>query len=270
MLQYNIHEKHIRKDSWVKDVRKTFNPEMLADLIKKRIEFPNSTGPFVRTTQDEDPIDIIHALIADTEECREKLTPAVGLLLWRMMHGKLNESHEILRGVFAIIRESRLIECRKLVYNWLNAKNSVLNEKNSASSDDSKWRNTYREGMMAYARIQGKDKGIEDWWFKIWREGSSVWWPAAFLGFRIQNPDAAAKELPLLISRNTDKSSYLLLGMWSDDDSRSHIELAIKNGLDDNTGWAGYALNMLLEKLGDSDKTLLMSNLNKLQLEIKE
>lgn len=262
MSQYNIHDKLIKKDSWVKEIRKTFNPELLADLIKKRIEFPASTGPLISTFKEEAATDIIDAFIADSEEYRKKITPAVGLLLYKMMHGKMTESHEILRGVFAIIRESKLTDCHKLVYNWLQLKHNVQ------TSSDVKWKHTYREGMMAYAQIQSKDEKNEGWWLNIWREGSSVWWPPAFLGLRIQNPTAACAELPLLITRHLTNegamAGYLLVGMWNDPDARGLIERAIRRGLDENTGWAGRALNMILEKLTEQDKNQLMLNLKTL------
>lgn len=257
MLDYNINENHIKKDSWVKDLRKTFNPELLADLIKKRIEFPNSTGPFIRNQKDEIATDIIDAFIASSDEYRKKLTPAVGFLLYKMLHGKLTENHEILRGVFSIIRESKLLECNKLVYNWLQVKYDL-------GSSDQKWKHTYRDGMMAYAQIQEKDKEIEDWWANIWMESSSAWWPAAFMGLRIQNPSRAMAELPALINRNTDKTSYLLVGTWNDLDARAMLESAIHRGINENSGWAGLALNLLLEKLSEADKIKLMLNLKDL------
>lgn len=257
MLNYNIHDKHIRKDSWVKDMRKTFNPETLADLIKKRIEFPNVTGPYINKT-DETPTDIISALIADDDENRKKLTPAVGFLLYKMLHGKMGESHEILRGVFAIISDCKLMECEQLVYDWLRAKHNH-------DPIDTRWKHTYRDGMMAYAHIQSKkNKETEAWWLNIWRESSSVWWPAAFMGLRIQNPSAAIAELPLMISRNTDKAAYLLLGAWNDPDARGLLEQSIHRGLNANTGWAGLALNMLLEKLTDEGKNQIMMSLKRL------
>lgn len=259
MVSYNLNEKFIKKDSWVKEMRKTYNPEVLANLIKKRIEFSGSTGPFVRISENELPTDIVDALISDSDENRRKITPAVGLLLYKMLHGKIGESHEILRGVFSIIHESKLIECNTLVYNWLQTKFSVL------SSTDYKWKETYRDGIMAYAQVQNRsDKEIEAWWYSVWTEGSSVWWPAAFLGLRIQNPDAACAELPVLLSRNPDKLQALLIGTWSDKESRAAFESAIKCGLDNNTGWAGFALNMVLEKLTEADKEILMLNLKAL------
>jgi hypothetical protein len=258
MLNYSIHDKHIKKDSWVKDMTKTFNPELLSELIKKRIEYPASAGPYVRRdASDELPTDIIDAFIADNEEFRKKLEPAVGLLLYKMMHGKMTENHDILRGIFSIIRESKLTECRKLVSNWLV-------NKYEAGSRDPKWKHTYRDGMMAYAQIQTKDKTTEEWWSNIWKESSSAWWPAAFLGLRIQNPKAACDELPLLISRNTEKATYLLVGMWTDIKSRGMLERAIKRGLDENTGWGGLALNMILERLTEVDRNKIMLNLRDL------
>lgn len=261
MYQGNLTDNHIKRDSWVKDIRKNFNPETLADLIKKRIEFPHSTGPFIRHDSDEEPSDIVDAFISQDEEYRNKLTPAVGLLLYRMLHDKIKEDHNLLRGVFSIIKESKLIECQKLVYTWLCKKW----QDDDLDSSNSRWCATYRDGLMAFARIQSKgDKEIEKWWQSIWNDDSSIWWAAAFLGLRIQNPDIACKELPLLINRGVDKASYLLVGMWNDEDSRSKMEDAIKRGLDSNSGWAGLALNMLLEKLSEPDRNKLMLNLKTL------
>lgn len=259
MYHPDIKEKHIKKDSWVKEVRKTFNPEMLADLIKKRIDTPASTGPYVNVSKGEIPSDIVCAFILDDEVYKTKLTPAVGLLLYRMSNGKAPESHEILRGVFSIIQECNLKDCSTLLFNWLAKKHSLF------TSKDEKWRLTFREGLMAFAKIQEKNSEMEFWWTNIWRGEESFWWPAAFLGLRTQNPIAAAKELPLMISRNIDRTPYLLLGIWSDESSRPIMERAIKDGLNANTGWAGFALNMLLEKLPDNKKDELMLNLKRHQ-----
>jgi hypothetical protein len=259
MFESNIKEKHIRKDSWVKDLRKTFNPEMLSDLIKKRIDSPNCTGPYVNSHKGEMPTDIICAFMLDDMEYKEKITPAVGLLLYKMSNGIIPENHDVLRGVFSIIQECDLKECNKLVFNWLVKKHSIF------SSNDAKWKSTFREGLMAFAKIQDKNPEMETWWMSIWRSDQSFWWPAAFLGLRTQNPVMAAKEMPLMISRNIDRSPYLLLGIWSDENSRSIMEHAIKDGLNANTGWAGFALNMLLEKLSDSQKDQLMLNLKRSQ-----
>ena len=50
---------------------------------------------------------------------------------------------------------------------------------------DQRWKQTYRDGMLAYAQIQEKDPVVENWWFNTWREGSAIWWGAAFNGLRI-------------------------------------------------------------------------------------
>lgn len=255
MLSYNINEKHIRKDSWVKDLRKTFSPELLANLIQKRIEFPSTTGPYIRSISDELSVDIIIAFISEEIEYRRKLTPAVGLLLYKLLYKEMTVSHEILRGIFLIIRDTRLVECRELVYNWLKENSNVL------VSTDQKWKITYRDGLFAYAQIQFKDDFIKDWWLNLWKKGISFWWIVSFLGLRIQNPALACQELPLLISRNVDKTGYLLVGTWRDLEARPLIEKSIRIGINENTGWAGYALNSMLEKLSEEDKNKLMTNI---------
>lgn len=259
MLDCNLHETHIKKDAWVKSIRKTHNPEKLSDLIKKRIEFPGSTGPYIRQNLNETSTDIIDAFIADDEEYRTKLVPAIGLLIYKIMYGKMMESHEILRGCFSVIMESRLTECSNIVHSFLNQRFETIDKA------DPKWKQTYRDAMMAYAQIQSvKNKEAEEWWSNSWKNGLPILWPAAFLGLRIQNPDAACVELPLLMSRNLEKTAYLLVGMWHDKNVRAKMERYIRDGIDTNSGWSGLALNMLVEKLTKEDRDQLMSSLKSL------
>lgn len=255
MLPYNINEKYIKKDSWVKDLRKTFSPELLANLIQKRIEFPSNTGPYIRSVGEEHPVDIIIEFLNEDAEYRRKLTPAIGLLLYKLLYKQMTESHEIMRGLFLIIRNSKLVECHKLVYSWLKANFNLL------VSVDQRWKITYRDGLFAYAQIQDKDDYIKDWWLGLWKEGSSFWWIVSFFGLRIQDPALACQELPLLINRNIDKTNYILIGAWMDLEARPLIERSIRKGINENTGWAGYALNSMLEKLTEIDKNKLMANI---------
>lgn len=260
MINYSINESHIKRDSWVKSIRKNYGPEQLAELIKKRIDYPASTGPYVRSHQDEEPSDIIDAFIKDDEEYRKKLEPAVGLLLYKMMNNEIPENHDLLRGIFSIIKHSKLTNCHSLVYDWLKYKFAVMTMGGN-SINGQKWRNTFRDGLLAFAQIQPKDAAIEYWWFNIWRESAIAWWASAFTGLRIQNPVAASKELQLMISRNTDKTVFLLVGMWNDANSRELLETAIRIGLEEDTGWAGLALNMLLEKLSEKERNQIMLSL---------
>jgi hypothetical protein len=252
-------EKHIRKDGWVKDLLRTYNPEALATLIEKRIIQPHSNGPYVQSG--ETPIDIINAYIGDDgpADFREKIEPAIGLLLYKMLHGEKEVSHTVLRGIFDCIRESKLANCYTLLQSWLNQNASWL------ISENDKEQNTMRDALMAFAKIQKKDAATEHYWFNIWREGKACYHPAAFHGLRQQNPKAAIAELPLLASRKLaqklDKAQFLISGMWHDENSKHQLERAIKRGIDDNSGWAGLVLNMLLDKLNETQKSELMERL---------
>jgi len=252
-------ETHIRRDAWVKSLFKTYEPEALGELIEKRIKLPLSTGPYVIPSQ-EGPVDIVNALIADGPEgFREKIEPAVGLLLYKMRHGQMEKSNEILQGVFSIIRGSKLTKCLTLVQNWLNENVSLL------LSDKAKEQETMREGLMAFAKIQKKDPINEHYWTNLWRHGQACYWPASFHGLRQQNPKLACNELSLLVDRKVhgklDKAIYLVSGMWNDENARHQLECAIKRGLHDNHNWAGMVLNLLLEKLTEEQRSGVMERL---------
>lgn len=258
----DIKQKHIKKDAWVKEMTKAYHPEALADLIEKRITKSVTIGPYVQSHNSEEPTDIINAFIQHgSTDFRDKIEPAVGLLLYKMMHGDSKETIEMLKGIFSIIKDSRLRNCHTLVQNWIVTRASYL------KSDDLRWKETYRTGMIAFARIQNPNEpAIEKFWFDIWRwsEGN-FWWPSSFLGLRIQNPELACGEFPLLLSRKIEKTPYLLLGMWDDFISRDQLEKSIKIGLDNNSGWAGLVLNTLLEKLTTDSRDQLMSNLSEIK-----
>jgi hypothetical protein len=249
-------EKHIRKDSWVKEMLKTYNPELLAGLIEKRIKHSNSTGPYV--INNETSVDIINAYATEgPDDFKEKIEPAVGLLLYKALHGQMEASNEFLRHIFLIIRESRLVACHMLLQNWINKNSQFLVSKKVEKQD------AMRDALYALSRIQNKDPNIEEYWLNIWREGQSAFWCVAFHGLRLQNPEAACKELPLLVSRRIinkmDKTHFLVSGMWHD--SRPQLLNAIRKGLDENSGWAGLILNTLLEKMDDKQKNEVMESL---------
>jgi len=251
-------EKHIRKDSWVKKMLRTYNPELLAALIEKRIKHPNSTGPFITTN--ETSVDIINAYSTEgPEDFKEKIEPAVGLLLYKSLHGHMEASNDFLRHLFLIIRESKFVACHTLLQNWINKNASFLTSKRTDKQD------AMRDALMAFAKIQNKDSGIEEYWINIWQEGQAHFWPVAFYGLRLQNPESACKELPLLVSRkisnNMDKVQPLISGMWNDLQARPHLERAIKRGLNENTGWAGLVLNLVLEKMDEKQKSEVMESL---------
>lgn len=250
----DIKEKWLRNNPWCKEIIKFYDHERLADAIQKRIQFPNTTGPFVQAK--ENPVSVIIAFILGEDGFREKIAPAIGFLLYKQKNDKMPEDTNLLRGLFTIIRWTKLEDEHILLYNWLTEKAGWL-----VSNDEAK-KYTYREGMIAFALIQKKDPTIELYWHNIWKEGKSFWWQAAFLGLRIQNPKLASEELPLLMSRKLDKSPELLEGMWKDENTKHQLECAIKRGLKSNDDQYGLMLNQLLEKLTEEQRKELMGNLN--------
>lgn len=246
-----------KKDPWVKALKSAYKPDEIADLIKNRLENPKVHGPWI--TNNEEASDIIDMIIKQDENNRRKIVPAIGLLLHNLLHDKTPENHDLLRGVFDIIGNNRIKECASLLRKWLIAKKSAM------ESDISKWMTTYRSGMCAYAYVQEVgDDPIKEWWYNVWKNGSQFWWSTAFIGMRIQSPELAARELKTLIERNYDKAGYVLAAMWSDERSRKEFEREIVEGLEENTGWAGRALNLIVEKLKEDKQKELLLGLKRL------
>lgn len=254
MYQQNIN----KRDPWVKSLKQAYSPEDIAEILLKRISNPNLYGPFLNKTSGEEGTDVINLFIDTSEEYKKKIVPAIGLILYNLLYDKLKESHELLRGVFSIIARSKLNECSVLLRKWL------VKKKEAIICDDIKWKTTYREAMIAYAYVQNKEEAIEKWWLNLWNDDIQFWWSPAFLGLRIQNSSFASTQIKKLIERRYDKAPYLLASMWKDDLSRKHFESSIALGLNTNDGWAGRALNMVIEKLSDDEKNELMCNLKKI------
>jgi hypothetical protein len=243
------------KDHWVKKLLKTYDPGPLSDLIEERIKW-QTTGPSRPYNSGELPTDIIDALIgACPPDFRKKMEPAVGLLLYKILHNKINENDNIIAGVFSMIRANKFTECTPLLRKWLNNKSRYLTT--SAKSDN----DIYYAGMMALADAQQPDKELEEYWLNLWKESKSFFWAASFYGLRKQNPEVAVNEYELLVKRNPEKTSINLIGVWRDIRSRSLLERAISKGLHKENKYAARALNLMLSSLDDDDRTELMLNL---------
>jgi hypothetical protein len=253
---FNFEDKTLRRDTWFRAMMKSNSSNELATLIRNRIEDPRVYGPYLKAYEGELSTDIINAIIANDDVVKKQATPAVCLLLFRIVKNEIEERHPLLRGLFAIIEESKIEAAHYLLDEWLKVKyTSIL--KSSSTHED---KITYRDAMMAFARIQKKDEVIELQWFNMWREGSDFWWATAFTGLRQQNPKSACSELPLLMERKIDTTPYILYAMWSDKASRALIERTIKKGLKENADWAGVAMHILLDKLNSDQKIEFMSN----------
>ena len=247
------------KDPWLKKLKKSYEPDVLADLIKRRIDFPYTTGPIVCVSNGEISTDIIANLCSNIE-FKAKIQPAVGLILFNILEKKDKEDHDILKGVFALIRDAKLFRCAGLL-------NRFLQEKvNNTVGDNQKWKTTYREAMMAYAHIQTPNKDMEKYWDSVWASNTPTYWAPAFYGLRMQNPSTAIKNLPKLIERNVDKKEYLLYGLWLDTGSRYLTELALKKALVKDERWAGICMNLMCKRMSEIEKEKLLLDIKEIEV----
>src|SRR5271166_1103443 len=244
-------ESHIRSNSWVKDLRRTFRPELLAGLIEKRLLDPGTVGPHYWDNGKDCPYDIIVALCDDEEEFKEKITPAVGLLLFQIVHDKLKCTDKFVQGIFGLIKDADLVACSEITFAWLRDHKEYISSKSESE------RKTYRDALLCFARIQRRnDRDITDFWTSIWNDENiegEYWWPTSFVGLSRQSPEVACEQLPLFAMRKLSKSQHVLTGMWSDLGCRFHFVDALKNGLINTSGWAGLTINEVYKVLPDLD-----------------
>src|ERR1019366_3088415 len=236
-------ETHLN-EKWVKNMLKTQDPGPLAELIEARIKWPANTGPYILPSSDEAPIDIISEMIETLPDFRKKTEYAVGLILWKMLHGKMDEKPELLYGAYGLIRDNNLTTCGMLVFDWLSKNTQYLKADNKHGTE------LYIYALFTFGTIQpASDKNIEAYWMQLWKDAKPQFWAAAFSGLRKQNPITAIGEVPLLIKRNTSNVGNHLTAMLSDEACWPLLKHELKTGIDKDEEYCGLALNILLSKL---------------------
>ena len=257
-MSFELTDKDFKKDKWVKAVIASNNIEDLSELLKKRIEFPMSNGPYVNSFKNEKEIDIIELFIDENDLFRNKIESAIGLILYKMSGAVSWKEKETLQKLFAIIQNKKLINCERLIVNWLQKHKALL------SSNDTSFRNVYRKGLLSFSRIQTKAAYNEKFWIDIWDTKDSFWWSVAFIGLRRQNDEAACKELPHFLSRKVPQASDILYALWKESSgTNNNFEKYISEALKNNFLWAGNALNVIFDKMPVEEKETLLLNLKK-------
>lgn len=246
-----------RKQPWAKALIDSNDPEVIAGLIRDRLEKPNTVGPYYTHHMGELPGDVVCCFIVMSEETRKKIHPAIGFLLHRLTKGEITPTTGLVRGLFSIIHDSKLTECRRDLQLWIKEHQTILVKEGQTEAHE-----TFRAALMAYARIQPmNDSLIEAYWANLWREAFPYWWPVAFTGMRIQNPKLACYEVPMLIERNIPYTKNLLYAMWSDRIARPMLERAVAKALKTNERWVGLAMTKMVENMDLGEKKALLGAL---------
>lgn len=249
-LDTNMNEK------WVKKMIKTQDPGPLAELIEDRIKWPANTGPYIQLHSDEKSVDIITEMVGTFPDFHDKIENAVGLILWKMLHKKMDEKSELLFGAFNLIKANKFTGCGLLVHDWLSKNVQYLKGDNKNGVE------LYNTALFAFGAIQiASDKSMEDYWLNMWREGRPQFWAAGFSGLRKQNPMAAVNELPLLAKRNTANMGNHLTAMLFDDACWPLLKEELKTGLVNEDEYCGLALNVLLSKLTKPEQSKVIQQL---------
>lgn len=252
----DIHSPTIRKDPWVKQINKAQDPEEIGALIKKRIEFPGTTGPWLNFSSKEQATDIIVDLIMASGRLRTKLVHGVAHLLYKVVNGDLVGSNAISIGLFKIIGKADITECSKLHHHWLSKNVSFLESKFPLELE------AYNEALIAYANTQAPSEESETFWYNLWKRDVKYWWPTAFYGLFKQNSELACEEFHLFVKRDSSAAVAMMHKLWN----QNHLIFneVIHTALLENEQWAGLALNNLLGILDNDQKATMFAGLKAL------
>ena len=243
-------------EKWVKKMLRIQDPGPLAELIEERIKWPANTGPYILPSTDEKGIDIISEMVETIPDFRKKAENAIGLILWKMLHGKMDEKPELLYGAWGLIRNNNLSDCGILVHDWICKNTQYLKADNKHGVE------LYIYALFTFGTIQPtSDKNIETYWLGLWKDAKPQFWAAAFSGLRKQNPITAIGELPLLIKRNTSNVGAHLTAMLSDELCWPSLKHELKAGIDKDQEYCGMALNILLSKLTKPEQLKVIGQL---------
>lgn len=260
MIEYNLQDRMLKKDVWVKDMLKCSDPEQIAQLISKRIINANFTGPSLSYVSKEEPHDIICFLCNKDDESRKKIVTAIGLILHTAINDTKYNNVHLMNYVFLIINDCYMVECCHLLTAWTKEKQKLSD---SASYQD---RLAFKTALGAFAKIQGSNPELIGYWKELWLNNSEFWWDVAFKGLRKQDPVEAVKQLPLLIARGSDKMDSIIYSAWKDQIFRLYFERAVLRSINERTGWGSWMIHTLYPKLSDEGKKELISNLKGISL----
>ncbi len=198
--------------TWSESVRDAASGKELLDFLEKRLTNPYEEGPHLDDRGGEGPEEVFERLAKGDDAFRDRLEETIAGYFRSPAADPTNaDAQGILRGMLEIVARLALAGAGSALRGWLARHEAALQDEPAAELGRAAL------DALAMAPIAGSES-IRDFWLGWWRDGESSWQPAAFIGLRLQEPSAAANEIPLLVSR-AEEGPYgpgpLLLGMWN-------------------------------------------------------
>lgn len=186
-------------------------PEQLLGVLVRRLRSPEAEGPLLDDRNGEAPEDVFVTLAQD-EGFRKRLDKVIAGYFER---DEANPADEglcwAIRSMLRIVGRRSLMRSGDEVRAWLARHDAVLRADRRAVLGRAAL------DALATAMPHGTEDGRR-FWLTFWRNGPTAWQWRAFVGLRLQDPEAAAREIPEVFRRlraqNADARA-MLLGMWN-------------------------------------------------------
>lgn len=205
---------------WLAGMRQAAAGAELMDWITRRLTRPHEEGPVLDERHGEGPEEVFERLAKADEQFRARLDETVRQYF---ASEASNPAHQpaipVIRGVFEMVQRLALNGAVAPIRAWLQQHESTLRAEAGA------YLARAALGALATAQTPGI-ADFRDFWLRWWRNGPPAWQPRAFIGLRIQDPTAAAREIPLLLQRARGQSQdpgALLHGLWNQPGGREAI-----------------------------------------------
>jgi len=202
----------IAGDEWLAGVRAAkAGPELLGWILR-RVKHPYDEGPFLDDRDSEGSEQVFERLAAEDENFRARLDEtARHYFADDVSNPARPETIPVTRAMFDLVQRRALSGAYPTIRAWFAQHDSVLR------ADSGGYLARAALGALAMSQLPGV-ADTRDFWLNLWKNGPPVWQPRAFIGLRLQNPIAAAQEIPELMRRAEaarQDPGALLHGLWN-------------------------------------------------------
>jgi hypothetical protein len=197
---------------WTEAIRAASSgPELLAFLCR-RLTPSSDEGPALDDRRGEGPEEVFERLAHEDEDFRVRLEETIAGY-FKSPESRPNEdaAKPVIRGLLETIARLALTGVFSPLRAWLSRNKTALLTPSLLAM-----------GRAALSALAGSQPtGLAEpraYWLRLWQSGPEAWQPRAFIGLRLQDPETAVNELPLVLRRARalgQDPGALLHGLWN-------------------------------------------------------
>ncbi|MGK3969319.1 hypothetical protein WMF38_34985 [Sorangium sp. So ce118] len=233
--------------TWLDAVRSAPSGPELLRFLSRRLAQPGAEGPPLDDRRGEGAEEVFEAIARDDADFRLRLEETIASYFKSPEASPTSEAaRPVLRGMLEIVPRLGLTGTFSPLRAWLARHEAAL------AADPTSVLGRAVLGALAVSQPTGI-ADVRDFWRRWWRDGPTAWHPRAFVGLRLQDPKAAAEELPLLMERASalgHDPGPLLQGMWLQPSAQPVLRAWLS--APDNP-WAEGALRALRRRMPNED-----------------